>query len=156
MSFNLLSIDEEMININELIENNPYIYGILNLLIGGLVGHKLSIIRDKRKEFNDVAFPIRQELESQLEIIKEQENGFGGMSRGTPKAISKERFIGLGFKICNCEKNKFEKAINNYHACFVPQRYPDNNGNYYDVVRDSDYDSLANCIKSLLKFCKLK
>ncbi|MBU1012960.1 MAG: hypothetical protein KKG99_08130 [Bacteroidetes bacterium] len=43
-----------MINIDDFIKNNPYLYGILNLLIGSLVGHWLSMIRDDRKGFNEV------------------------------------------------------------------------------------------------------
>ena len=145
-----------MISIDEIIKNNPYIYGILNLLVGGLIGHKLAIIRDKRKEFNEISFPIRQELESQLDLIKKKENGFGGITRGIPESISNKRFIALKLKIGIRQKNKFCKAVSNYHACFVPHRNPDCNGKYYDVIRNDDYENLSLCIKSLIKFCKLK
>ena len=91
-----------------------------------------------------------------LEIIKEKENCFGGISRGVPKAISQERFIGLGIEVCFCKRGEFEKAVANYHACFIPNRYPDHNGSYHDVVKNCDYDGLANYIKSLLKYCKMK
>ena len=40
---------------------------IITLIIGLLLGHKLSLGRDKRKEFNDIATPIYIKLEKQLE-----------------------------------------------------------------------------------------
>jgi hypothetical protein len=147
---------EQLNMIDELIKNNPYLYGLLNLLIGGLAGLKLSLSRDKRKEFNEIAFPIRQELENQLELIKEKENSFGGKSRGIPKAISQERFIGLELKIGNFKKSQFKDAVRNYQACFVTHRHPDHNGNYYDVVKNDDYENLDTCIKKLIKLCELK
>ena len=45
------------------------LWGLLGLLLGGLLGHRLAIWRDKRREFNEVAAPLVQnliEIEEQL------------------------------------------------------------------------------------------
>jgi hypothetical protein len=45
------------------------LFGVLGLLVGGLLGHRLAIRRDKRQEFNAVAIPVIQsllEMEEQL------------------------------------------------------------------------------------------
>lgn len=95
-------------------------------------------------------------MESQLKIIEEKENDFGGKSRRIPNAISQERFIALELKIGTREKSKFKEAVKDYHCCFVTNRYPRHNGKYYDVIKNSDFDNLEVCIKALIKFCKLR
>lgn len=45
------------------------LWGLLGLLLGCLLGHRLAIWRDKRREFNEVAAPLVQnliEIEEQL------------------------------------------------------------------------------------------
>lgn len=42
-----------------------YVVPLLTLLIGGLIGNRLALGRDKRKEFNELSGPLYENLENQ-------------------------------------------------------------------------------------------
>ena len=46
----------------------PNLFSLLTFLLGLFLGHRLTLWRDRRKEFNDIAQPIRDVL------LKEREN----------------------------------------------------------------------------------
>jgi hypothetical protein len=56
--------------ITEQINDNAPIFSILTFLIGLLVGNWLSIGRDKRKEFNDIAVPEYIKLKKQIDSLQ--------------------------------------------------------------------------------------
>jgi hypothetical protein len=47
---------------------DPILSGILGVLVGGFIGHRLTLDRDKRKEHNSVVLPLKQKV---LEYIDE-------------------------------------------------------------------------------------
>lgn len=50
----------------------PILSGILGVLIGGFVGHRFALGRDKRKEFNDCISPLREKLIHQMAKLSSQ------------------------------------------------------------------------------------
>ena len=48
---------------------NAILTGLLGALIGGFIGHKFALGRDKRKEHNDVVLPIKQKLLDHLDYL---------------------------------------------------------------------------------------
>jgi hypothetical protein len=48
----------------------PIFTGLLGILIGALIGHRLSLGRDKRAEFNEVSSPLYKNLEHQRLLAK--------------------------------------------------------------------------------------
>ena len=56
--------------ITEQINANAPTFGVLTFLIGLLAGNWLSIGRDRRKEFNDIAIPNYIKLKKQIDHLK--------------------------------------------------------------------------------------
>ena len=54
---------------------DPLLTGIAGILIGGLLGHRLALGRDKRKEYNEVVRPIKQKLLVQMDVFNKGEIG---------------------------------------------------------------------------------
>ncbi len=50
----------------QIIHDNPEYFGLLTFFLGVILGHCLTLIRDKRKEFNDAILPIRTWLLSEV------------------------------------------------------------------------------------------
>ncbi|PSW53488.1 hypothetical protein [Photobacterium leiognathi] len=50
---------------------NAVLTGLLGVLIGGFIGHRFALGRDKRKEHNDVVLPIKQKLLDHLDYLSE-------------------------------------------------------------------------------------
>ncbi|WP_155647136.1 hypothetical protein [Stenotrophomonas maltophilia] len=45
---------------------SPLAWSVLSFFLGAFLGHRLSLGRDRRKEFNEAAVPVRQFVLSQL------------------------------------------------------------------------------------------
>ena len=54
-------------SLEEIITSHPEIFGFITFLVGGLLGNRYAIGRDRRKEFNEVADEIA------LSLIKKKE-----------------------------------------------------------------------------------
>ena len=52
-----------------------WLSGILGVFIGGFIGHRLALGRDKRKEFNSATQKVRQDALNQLDRISETSLG---------------------------------------------------------------------------------
>ncbi|WP_336938254.1 hypothetical protein [Vibrio cholerae] len=50
--------------IKELLDN-PIFTGIFGVLIGALLGHRLALGRDKRKEYNEVVVPLKSAIQKE-------------------------------------------------------------------------------------------
>jgi hypothetical protein len=53
--------------VNELLKENTAVISLLTFFLGLIIGNSLAISRDRRKEFNDFAQPIRSWLLSELD-----------------------------------------------------------------------------------------
>ena len=51
---------------------DPILSGILGVLVGGFIGHRFALGRDKRKEFNDCIFPLREKLLHQIDRLSDR------------------------------------------------------------------------------------
>ena len=79
--------------------------GILGLLLGGLIGHRLALGRDKRMEFNQVAAPICERL------IQAKEQALNGHVWATWNEADISR---LKPHLTRRERRKLESLIENY------------------------------------------
>lgn len=62
-----------MINeIKEFLQNYSPFINIITFSAGLVLGNKYAIGRDRRKEFNDAAMPIRRKLQSQIRSLNER------------------------------------------------------------------------------------
>lgn len=136
---------EDLLNI---IKANPISYGAVSFLTGLLIGNRLAIGRDKRKEFNEAACPIREVLLQQLHGLPRR--------RYIPDAISNNDFISFSIFIGTLSKNRYFKDVEKYLNCFELSQCPDAYGHRFNELRNSDFVALEKATKSLLKYCKLK
>ncbi|MEH6384309.1 MAG: hypothetical protein V7780_06855 [Colwellia sp.] len=67
---------------------DPILSGILGVLVGGLIGHRLALGRDKRKEFNDCIFPLREKLLHQIDKLSAQNFDHGIDDKEITKLIA--------------------------------------------------------------------
>lgn len=79
--------------------------GIIGLLLGALIGHRLAIGRDKRKEFNQVAAPIYERL------IQIEEQALNGHVWATWSEADISR---LKPHLTRRERRKLDSLIENY------------------------------------------
>jgi len=80
----------------------------LTLLIGGFIGNRLAIGRDRRKDFNDIANPLFETLEKQR-LCAEL-----GTYPASANGIEKESFIPILRKISKLKYKSLEKSIDEY------------------------------------------
>ncbi|WP_417316136.1 hypothetical protein [Cycloclasticus pugetii] len=84
--------------------------GIVGILLGGLVGNRLAIGRDRRKAYNEIADALHGRLESQALIA--QKGQFPNDANGLDNAS----FIPLRRKLSNRQSKKLVAAIEDYSA----------------------------------------
>jgi hypothetical protein len=58
--------------IEALVVEINYVIPFLTLLLGGLIGNRLALGRDKRKEYNDAVYPLREKLIHQIDDLSNQ------------------------------------------------------------------------------------
>tara|TARA_R110000850_G_scaffold238009_1_gene362680 strand:+ start:261 stop:644 length:384 start_codon:yes stop_codon:yes gene_type:complete len=119
---------------------------IFGLLVGGFLGHRLALGRDRRKEFNQVAAPINERL---IQAEEQAQNGYvwakwddADISRLKPHMTRRQR-------------RKLESLIENYHEAIrlahtegnVPYKAP-------EPIKD-EFDRVVNALKELQKLLKL-
>lgn len=84
--------------------------GIVGILIGGLVGNRLAIGRDRRKEYNEIADALHERLENQALIA--QNGHFPNDANG----LDNTSFIPLRRKLSGRRNKKLDIAIKEYAA----------------------------------------
>ena len=112
------------------------ITGLLGVFVGAIIGNRLAIGRDKRKEFNALADPIRLKLNAQIE------------NNGKAFSASKEDLTILKDHISFLKKGKYEKAKNEYLAC-LRECFELNENNKSELCDDTRF---FKSVKNLLKF----
>jgi hypothetical protein len=78
------------------------IFGLITFFLGLILGHRLSLGRDKRKEFNEVSTPIRHALLQQIAILE---------SGRTANKISDSDFIQLGMYLNFWKVSCYRKTL---------------------------------------------
>lgn len=133
---------------SEVLRDNAHWFGLLTFFIGLIVGNWLAVSRDRRKEFNEAARPIRTALLQQLD----------GLPRKSyrPDAVSNDEFIAFSIFIRSLSNKKYLKAVKTYQECFEWHKFPDLDGNPHKVVRNGDFAALETAITKLLKYCELR
>ena len=124
-----------------IIHSNPELFGLLTFFLGAVFGHWLTLLRDKRKEFNDAALPIRTWLLSEVDEPSP--------NRKIPAKIEIDTFVStLGF----IKKALFLKA-------YEKQGLERKNAEFRDGIGQVLYKDSAKIIQSLescLKYTKRK
>jgi hypothetical protein len=80
--------------------------GFAICLTGYLIKHLLDIDRDKRKEFNEIAFPVQTSLQMQFDNLKS--------GRFAAADISNADFIAIELYISKFNIKRFRKAVSEY------------------------------------------
>ena len=82
---------------------DPILSGILGVLIGGFIGHRFALGRDKRKEFNDCISPLREKLIHQMATLSSRNYEHGIVDNEITKLVAvlgeaKTKQISLAYK----------------------------------------------------------
>ena len=88
--------------IEALVVEINYVIPFLTLILGGLIGHRLALGRDKRKEHNVVVLPLKQKVLAYIDLLKESQHlGFSENEIKTLRGIISERKYDLVKKLYN-------------------------------------------------------
>src|SRR5208337_1488032 len=82
--------------------------GILGIFVGGFIGNRLALGRDKRKEFNEISDDLFKRLEQQQKIVKK------GLFPNDANALDEVSFIDLTRRVSCYKKKKLNKAVELY------------------------------------------
>lgn len=121
---------------DELICNNPGLLGFSIFILGLLIGNRLAILRDRRKERNEAAKPIREWLLGELE---------------TPSAYSKRPTLAnidlLTQYLPPWEKRKFLAAWRHQDNLRNESEYVDNCGQVFYKNEDEIRKAVSKCLR---------
>jgi hypothetical protein len=84
-------------------------FSLIGILVGYLIGNRLAIGRDKRKEFNEVAIPIHLTLLRQIEILK------GGTF--IESKVTDDDFRKLGLFFDGSKSIRYANDLKKYKQC---------------------------------------
>lgn len=66
---------------------SPYLLSFLTFCLGLLLGHRLSLWRDRRKEFNEIAQPLREVLPKERDSASPLAQGLGVIEAGRLESL---------------------------------------------------------------------
>ncbi|MDY0297464.1 MAG: hypothetical protein RB296_09115 [Acidobacteriota bacterium] len=117
-------------------------FSLIGVLVGYLIGNRLAIGRDRRKEFNILVDPIRISLLGEKHNINRNQTAFNS---ARIELIREE----LPF----WKRRRFDEAVKNYrNSKSAENRDSDGTGGF--TYRD--FDKIKNAIDGLLKYLKRK
>lgn len=96
--------------------------GLLGTLFGLILGNRLALGRDRRREFNDVACPIHENLAKQLITIN------AGNFPTSANELTSMSFVGLKSHLAQPKVKKLDVAIKNYEEAKA------NCGSYFEGI----------------------
>lgn len=82
--------------------------GLLGVLIGGVIGHRLALGRDKRKEFNETSDSLFERLEKQRLLAEK------GAFPDDANNLDNASFIDLKRKVPCYKKQRLNGAVDRY------------------------------------------
>jgi hypothetical protein len=126
------------------INGNGAIVGLATFSVGLFWGNQQAIGRDKRKEFNDVALPVREQLLKQLQV-----NAQGRL--GT-QILDQDLLIRLGVFLGPRKKEKFDAAVAQWRESFQNCGHIGPSG----LVVITNIGLAKDAAHQLLNFCELK
>jgi hypothetical protein len=112
------------------------LWAALGFLLGALVGHYLSIGRDKRREFNAIADPVRIELRRQSRAVH-------------PMNSSSLDFDSIEDQLRWCKRAGFRRAVKKYKAARQQHYLVDSQLGSIDGYTRTDHIEYA--IKNLIR-----
>lgn len=135
-------------------------FSLVTLLLGFLIGHRLSIGRDERQEFNNAAAFFREAFLPEITFLKHNVNIGNLGSSGDLSELLRFGYVHRHLKafeifrnyLSTKERTSIDKAWQKY--C----HHPDNPENlYFDQYSEKDMKIIAlERIEGILKFAKHK
>lgn len=123
----------------ESVEFSPAVIALLAIaaaLFGVLANHRLSLHREQRKEFNELAAPIREKLVNEASSLAPYVSG-----------VSLEEWTILGHYLKNADRIASSAAFSEYWAAKGARR-----NDAYGQVYYEDPERLKACIDRLLRY----
>lgn len=122
-----------------------YIIPLLTLLIGVFIGNRLALGRDKRKEYNNAIYPLREKLMHQIDELSSQRYADGVNSE---EIIKLKSILG---------KNNTKKISSIYKKYSEARSQAGTSDKYHQFTIDEvGFKSFLNQSKELLKEMDLK
>ena len=121
--------------------------GFITFVVGLFIGHKTALWRDKRKEFNELAKPIKVALELNLRESRS-------------KKIDVQDLLSLELMLSGRKKRRYKELCENYQKYFLAfhsLRLPYGGGSDQQKAKDTERRDLSREVtKELNDFIKLK
>lgn len=121
---------------------------IFGLLVGGFIGHRLALGRDKRKEFNQVAAPVYERL---IQAEEQAQNGYV-WAKWNDADISR-----LKPHLTRSERRKLDSLIENYHEAIRLAHTTEGRKPYEgaEPIKEEFY-RVVNALKDLQKLLRFR
>lgn len=121
------------------------ISGILGILIGGFIGHRLAIGRDIRKEYNSTIQPLRLSI---MKAVEDMKNGYAWRS------FSDNDIDAVKNILTNRKRSKLNVLIDEYWKANEKAHKPDGCGGQEIIVENVEHVIEASL--NIRKFVKPK
>lgn len=124
---------------------NEIISGLLGVLIGGFIGHRLALGRDIRKEYNAAILPVRLSLMKAIEDMERKQvwNCFSQNDIDAVKNI-----------LSDSKRSKLDGLLKKYWEAYKNAHKPDGAGG--QEIIESNIEPVVFAAKSIRKFIKPK